>query len=271
MAQSHDQNNKLDMSTTQTMQMQVQREERKPMYFFIRRMPLRSVPREWSRPPEKRYKKELLDQGFITEELLKGPMSPELSADVRELEQHLLPHFWRVHQEALYYQNRYYKYQWVFILAAFLTTALAAINVLIYALDAQHGFDTGTFIGTFRWTEALGFVTALVSGLAATVSFLDANQTPQNRWFNARAQAESLRSLYFLFLARQAPFNLANPRDRVQEMRRAVIDVLVDSPTHEQMIHAATAANTKSSSASSASSSSASSSASRPHDDSAIR
>ncbi len=226
---------KLDMSTTKTMELQVQREEQKPKYFFIRRMPLRKVPREWTRPPEKEYKKQLLEQGFISEDLLKGPMSPELKADVRELEQHLLPHFWRVHQEALYYQNRYYQYQWVFILAAFLTTALASTTVLVHALDGQNGFDTGTFIGTLRFTELFGFLAAVLSGMAATVSFLDANQTPQNRWFKARAQAESLRSLYFLFLARQNPFDLPDARSRVQELRRAVLDVLVDSPSREQV------------------------------------
>lgn len=229
----HDQDRKLDMSTTQTLQMQVKREERKPKYFFIRRMPINQVPRDWTRPPEKEYKKELLNEGFVTESLLKGPMSPELQADVRELEQHLLPHFWRVRQEAMHFQNRYYRYQWIFILTTFFTTALAAVNVLVYTMEGQPGITT--FLGNLRWTELLGFLTAVASGLAATVSFLDANQTPQNRWFKARAQAESLRSLYFLFLARQNPFNLPSPRARVQELRRAVIDVLVDSPDAQQM------------------------------------
>ena len=233
-SQSHDER-KLNARTTQTLQMKVNKEEAKPRYFFIRRVPIRKVDREWKRPSDEQYKKSLLDQGFITADLVRGPLSPELETDLRELEQHLLPHFWRVNQEAKFFQNRYYQYQWAFILAAFFTTALAAVNVLVYAQGWQHGTDTGTFIGTIKATELLGFLTAVISGMEATVSFLDANQTPQSRWFKARAQAESLRSLYFLFLARQNPFNLTDARSRVQRLRRKVIDVLVDSPGVEQM------------------------------------
>lgn len=249
----------LNIAVKKTMEMSVQKEEARPKYFFIRRVPFRRVEREWMRPPDNVYQRDLLDQGFIAANLVRGPMSPELEADIRELEQHLLPHFWRVNQEARYFQNRYYQFQWVFILAAFLTTALAAINVLLYAQGWQHGFATGTFLGTIKMTELLGFLTALVSGTAATVSFLDANQTPQNRWYKARAQAESLRSLYFLYLARQNPFNLDTGRARVQKLRRKVIDVLVDSPGADQMAAASTtgtfrAAEPSSSSASSSSS-----------------
>lgn len=225
----------LDMTVTKTMEMTVKKEEEKSKYFFIRRVPFRKVAREWKRPPEKDYQQALLDQGFISAELVHGPMSPELEADVRELEQHLLPHFWRVNQEAKFFQNRYYQYQWVFILAAFTTTALAAISVLFYAQGWHEGVDTNTFLGTIKATEILGFLTAVISGTAATVSFLDANQAPQSRWFKARAQAESLRSLYFLYLARQNPFNLETGRSRVQKLRRKVIDVLVDSPGADQM------------------------------------
>ncbi len=220
----------IDQRVTQTMEMQVKQEEKQSKYFFIRRVPFRSVDREWTRPPESQYQKGLLEQGFITPELLKGKASPELEADLRELEQHLLPYFWRMNQEAKYYQNRYYQYQWIFILAAFFTTAFAAISVLIYA----WGGDAKTILGMIKWTELLGFMTAVLSGLAAMVSFLDANQTPQDRWFKARTKAETLRSMYFLFLARQNPFNLPNARNRVQELRQKVIDVLAGTPGMEQ-------------------------------------
>lgn len=221
----------LDIRTTAEITQQRHKEERKSRYFFIRRVPIRRIERDWKRPPDADYQRELLEQGFVTQDLLKGPISAELEADLRELEQHLLQHFWRVNQHAKYFQNRYYQYQWLFILSAFLTTALAAVNVLIYAQGWQQGVDTGTFLGTIKWQELLGFLTAVVSGIAATVSFLDANQTPQSRWFKARAQAESLRSLYFLFLARQNPFNLLDPRDRLQELRRRVLEVLTDKPS----------------------------------------
>jgi uncharacterized membrane protein YccC len=87
-------------------------------------------------------------------------------------------------------------------------------------------WDTRTLLGDIHATELLGLLTALISGIAAAVSFLDANQTPQKRWFRARAQAESLRSLYFLFLARARPFDAPTSRERVHRMRHKVIDVL---------------------------------------------
>lgn len=243
--QKSNQDTNLNMRVTKTMELMVRQEEKKPRYFFIRRVPFRRVQREWTHPGDEQYEKLLIEQGFISASLLKEPVSEDLATDIRELDQHLLPHFWRVNQEAKYFQNRYYQYQWVFILAAFLTTALAAVNVFMYAQGWQDGVDTGTFLGTIKWTEILGFLTAVISGTAATVSFLDANQTPQSRWFKARAQAESLRSLYFLFVARQNPFNLETSRARVQKLRRKVIDVLVDSPGADQMAAVATSGSFK--------------------------
>lgn len=223
---------KLNLNVTQTMEMEVKKQEKKSKYFFIRRVPFRKVKPDWTRPPAEEYRKQLLEQGFITPELIKGKASPDLEADLRELEQHLLPHFWRVNQEAKYYQNRHYQFQWIFILAAFFTTALAAVNVLIYAYGDGGARILGN--GSVKTTALLGFLTALISGVAAMVSFLDANQTPQDRWFKARARAETLRSMYFLFLARQNPFNLTGARDRVSELRKKVIDVLTDTPGMEQ-------------------------------------
>jgi hypothetical protein len=114
-------------------------------------------------------------------------------------------------------------------LSAFFTTAFAAINVYAYAEGWTGWLDLVAF--KFRWSELLGLATALVSGVAAAVSYLDANQTPQKRWFRARAQAEALRSLYFLYLARQQPFNTRSTGDRVQVMRQRVIEVLRQTRT----------------------------------------
>jgi hypothetical protein len=215
----------LNLRTTQTMQTLVSRDEEKSKFFFIRRVPRWSVPRDWERPPDDVYQKQLLQEGFVTESLLTRPFSDELKVDIRELDQHLMPHFWRVNQRAKSFQNRFYQFQWAFILSAFLTTALASVSVFLH-VEGWTETDTGTFIGSIRWTEVLGFFTAIISGIAAGASFLDANQTPQKRWYKARAQAEALRSLYFLFLARQKPFDSPNERDRVQRMRQKVIEVL---------------------------------------------
>ncbi|MGQ9848987.1 MAG: DUF4231 domain-containing protein [Aggregatilineaceae bacterium] len=199
-------------------------EDRRSKWFFMRRVPAWGLSREWTRPPNGQYERELIEEGFIAPSLLGDSMSAELAADIRELDQHLLPHFWRMNQQARFFQNRYYQYQWAFILSAFLTTALAAVNVFLYA-QGWTG-PRGTIVGTLQWTELLGFLTAVISGIAAAVSFLDANQTPQKRWYKARVQAETLRSMYFLFLARQAPFDSPHQRERVQRMREKVIEVL---------------------------------------------
>ncbi len=189
---------------------------------FIYKVPFRPVAREWQRPPEAEYQQALEDQGFITARMVGRHMTKELAIDLRELEEHLLPDFWTQDQLARYYQNLHFRYQWLFIIATFFTTMLAAVNVWLYAQGWQgyRPFDA------VRWTEILGIAAAAVSGLAAAVSFLNANQRPQKHWFEARAKAENLRSLYFLFLARQSPFNYPDAGDRVQMLRQKVLDVL---------------------------------------------
>ncbi len=197
-------------------------EKKRRRLLFIYKIPLRPMAREWRRPPTAEYQKLLEAQGFITERMVGRRMTKELRDDLRELEEHLLPDFWEQDQLANYYQNLHFRYQWLFILATFFTTALAAVNVWLYA----QGWQGYRPFGLVRWTEILGIAAAAVSGLAAAISFLNSNQRPQERWFEARAKAENLRSLYFLFLARQSPFNYPNPADRVQMLREKVVDVL---------------------------------------------
>jgi hypothetical protein len=123
----------------------------------------------------------------------------------------------------------------------------------MYAQGWAGWFDLA--IIRLRWTELLGMATAVISGVAAAVSFLDANETPQKRWFKARSQAEALRSIYFLFLARQKPYDTLNTGERVQIMRMRVLEVLrggtrasgsdqgsaLDAPTPEEDAEAAAA------------------------------
>jgi hypothetical protein len=202
-----------------------QRLEQPSKYFFRRRRPtLRGVPREWVRPAsDAEYARLLEKEGVISISLLKQPASAALKADCRELDEHLMPHFWRIDQRAKFFQNRFYLYQWIFILSAFLTTGLAATSVLIHTSKADLS------VGPVTLTSIIGVFTALISGIAATVSFLIANESPQQRWFQARSQSENLRSLYFLFLARVTPFNQVDSRDRVQQLRTKVLDVLKDT------------------------------------------
>ncbi|MBN1202319.1 MAG: DUF4231 domain-containing protein [Anaerolineae bacterium] len=189
--------------------------------FFIRRRPrMWGVSRKWVRPPDAEYERLLEWEGFISIKRLKIPVSEILEADCRELEQHLMDHFWQMDQEAKYFQNLYYLYQWMFILFAFLTTAIAATNVLFHSLGTQAS------LGILSLTELLAIITAIISGWAAAISFLGANRSPQKNWFKARVKAESLRSLYFTYLARQTPFDIANDRERIQQLRRKVLSVL---------------------------------------------
>ncbi|WP_119066820.1 DUF4231 domain-containing protein [Aggregatilinea lenta] len=195
----------------------------KPKYFFQNRRPtLRGVPREVV--PDQTapgYQSLLAQEGFIA--LSEWPQASQaLRDDVRELEQYLMPSFWRIDQQARYYQNRHYLYQWIFILAAFLTTAFSAISVYL------SGTSGDAAVGPVSMTGVLGVLAGIVSAMAAAVSFLNASQTPQQNWFKARAKAESLRSLYFTFLARRRTFDADAGRERSRLLGQAVLDVLRD-------------------------------------------
>jgi hypothetical protein len=188
-------------------------------YFFLTRRPsLRAVPREWVRPDD--YESRLEREGFLSKAMA---TSNELAFDYEQLEQHLMPHFWRMDQIARFYQNRYYLYQWIFILSAFFTTTLAAVTMLIYNTDAN------AHVLGIHATDVLAIGTTIISGVATAVAFLGANTSPQKRWFKARAQAESLRSLYFLYLAHQPPFDIPDSKKRLEEMRVKTLDVFKQS------------------------------------------
>jgi hypothetical protein len=196
----------------------------KSLLFFLRRIPKLYKPREWMPPKDPaKYIRALDEEGFIVPSLLKGPLPHALKIDLRELDQHLMPHFWRATYEAEHYQNKYYQYHWGFIVAAFLTTVFAASNVFLHTQNWQ---DVAIF-GVLRWTVLLSWLMVLNSAVAAIVSFLQANETPHRRWFKARTEAESLRSLYFLYLARQNPFNIANTKERVEMLRVKVLEILM--------------------------------------------
>ncbi len=200
---------------------EVSRPRPQPKYFFQNRRPkLRGVPREvLPHAEDASYQKRLAQEGFVALDDWPEASQP-LRDDVRELEQYLMPSFWRIDQEAHYYQNRHYLYQWIFIISAFLTTAFSAISVFL------HGSTHDVSLGLFSLTELLAAFTVVVSGIAAMVSFLNANQVPQQNWFKTRAKAESLRSLYFTFIARRPPFNAPTGRERSRLLGQAVLDVL---------------------------------------------
>jgi len=128
-----------------------QRAEKKSLWFFIRRAPFRTIEREWKRPTDDQYNNDLMAEGFISPALVEHPLSDELKTDLRELDEHLLPHFWQANQRARFFQNRYYQYQWAFILAAFFTTALAAVNVFFHAQGWSGETSAGTIVALRRF------------------------------------------------------------------------------------------------------------------------
>ena len=105
-----DQKSGLDDQIRRTLSNLVRYEEQQSKFFFIRRMPSLGLSRDWERPPESEYQRQVLQEGFVTSDFVKKSGSDDLAEDIRELEQHLLPHFWRENQQARYYQNRYYQY-----------------------------------------------------------------------------------------------------------------------------------------------------------------
>lgn len=189
-------------------------------YFFLRRYPRLRVARTWVRPPTADYQALLKREGLISADMVDTEGSKALRDDVAELEEHLLPHLWRLNQQALFYQNHYYLYQWTFIITTFFTTALAAFTV--YAYDSNADVS----LGLFHLTDLLGVLTAIISAIAAGVSYMGANETPQQKWYNARTKTENLRSLYFLFLARQTPFAIEDTAERVRQLQLKVLEVL---------------------------------------------
>jgi len=206
--------------------------------FFVKRRPKFRFARDWP-PPElaalendkpqteeerqakaaaqELYDRRLADEGFISPFLFADPseITSDLRTDLRELQQYLLPRFWAFDQEARYYQNLYYLYQWVFILGAFLTTLLGASSVLLYQRAATDSVTNG-----------FGIAATVIGALTGTISFLETRQSPQRRWFQARTKAERLRSLYFLFLARQKPFDQADAKQRLKDLRVMILNIL---------------------------------------------
>lgn len=203
------------------------------LFVFKRRPHLLGVPREWippdtSTPAGRQALDDQLDKnGFVSKSYLKQiseklnqEPSRALESDLEELNEHLIPDFMQLDQEANHYQNLYYLYQWYFIIGALLTTVIAALGVLIY--DSTREMP----LLDMEWATLLPLITAILSGIVATVSFLNASQSPHEKWFKKRSQAESLRSLYYQYLARQGTFAVEDAVERIRRLDQRVFDVL---------------------------------------------
>jgi len=184
--------------------------------FFIKRLPKLHVPYEWKKHQHERdYQLVVNNEGFISPVLWQDHdinKYPTLKQDLADLDEYLLPAFFEFNQKALHYQNRFYLYQWVFMGGAFVTTLFGALTTYAYTLSEDGGMAATVF----------GISTAIVSGLTAYFNILSEQNSPQRRWAKSRRLAEELRMNYFRYLAHLEPFE---KEDRVQQMRRLIIDV----------------------------------------------
>ena len=182
--------------------------------FLFRRRPRWRMNKEWEHPqdPENdaKYQETLHWEGFITpshwqeDDILNFPL---IKQDLADLEEYLLPIFWNFNQKASYYQNNYYKYQWVFMLGAFLTTILAVLTGYYGGLNSETARFLILEAKTDTWTNIFGILTTIISGVTTFYNYLSSHGEPRKRWASYRRLTEELRMTYFKFLSRTEPFD----------------------------------------------------------------
>lgn len=148
------------------------------------------IPREWKRPDDVAYHEQVKECGFFAEPLVANvTLSTGVRRSLRDLEAVLLPKFFEVDQRAKYYQNVYYRYQWVLAFGAFVTGLIATLTLTLSFDDSTSGYG-----------KAAALITALVAFSSTVISAKDRRQKPQKRWYIWRRTAEELRRLYYLYL-----------------------------------------------------------------------
>ncbi len=204
------------------------RKKARPWYrdlFFVRRAPrLRGIPLEWTRPDDDdAYERMIHEHDFISikhwsdEDLTQYPI---IANDLKDLKEYLLPTFFQFSQRSKYYQNRFYLYQWVFVIGAFMTTLLGAAATLFYIPPNA----TSEVISGTNWQQILSYATAAVGAVTAFTTALSNRGEPQKRWGKNRRLSEELRMHYFTYLSHMPPYDTP---DRVQRLRENVINIRV--------------------------------------------
>lgn len=190
--------------------------------------PERQEEPEWTRPPQEDYHRSLHYDGFITsvhwedDDLSEYPM---LVQDLEDLEQYLLPVFWEFNQKARHYQRRFYFYQRIFMIAAFLTTLVSVFNSFLYSVEGVFGWEIAPLrIGNFAATvtSIFSILTAVISARASYFTLMTNYREPRKRWARYRRLSEELRITYFRYLARIEPYQTDN---RVEQLRRDVLTI----------------------------------------------
>ena len=139
--------------------------------------------------------------------------SPALAADYELLDREVLPDFYTFDEGALQAQNTFRLGQLFIIVAAAAATALGAV---------QAALGGGV-------TE-LGVAEALIAGaLTGTVAYVR-GRAAQPEYFTNRLKAERLRSEYFLFLGRVAPYDSPHDEERLAHLREQVTAIAAEDP-----------------------------------------
>lgn len=205
--------------------------------FFVKRRPKPHTPMYWTPPqaaPNQRYQDTEEYQQLLSREGFISPKHwtrrdlkkyPKIMQDLTDLEQHLLPVFWEFNQKSLHYQNRYYLYQWIFMLGTFITTILGVFTTYAFTLPDFTMNLAILDIGGDKspWVTIFGALTALIGAITTYFSFMSTNGNPQVRWAKTRRLAEELRTLYYQFLSHNDPYHDEN---RVQKMRETVLEII---------------------------------------------
>jgi len=198
--------------------------------FFIKRRPrLRGIPLNWEQPAtEDDFQKLIRNEGFVSWKLWDGPedvsQHPILLRDLKDLEQYLLPSFFEFSQKSKYYQNRFYLYQWIFVVGAFTTTVFGTIAALFTIPAGTEVVATSVLTNNVNWQQIASIATAVVGAVTAFITTLSNRGDPQKRWGKTRRLTEELRFHYFTYLSHMEPYHTS---DRLQKMRRNVIDIRV--------------------------------------------
>ena len=139
-----------------------------------------------------------------------APASPRPRSrdDLAILDAELLPDFYELDEAALHAQNTYRLGQAVVIVGGAIATALGAVQAAL-----------GGGIAGIAIAEAL-----VAGALTGAVAYLRGRHA-QRDYFTSRLKAERLRSEYFVFLGRIAPYDAAEPERRLEALRNRVAEV----------------------------------------------
>jgi hypothetical protein len=222
-------------------------------YFMFKpgRIPkLRYEPRpEPSDPDSEREKWDAFlikkEYGLITKQHLDDAGIPEDSIvreDVNVLNRTLVRAFINEDYDALYWQNQYFLFQWLFAFFALLATIFAVFTIRESLITSGQALTTATEnlaatlsataistitsgtpsatlaapVGTISapqtpmnnsWASGYALITTFIGALVTILVYIYNRDRPQRTWYETRRNAESLRKQYFLYLAHMPPYD----------------------------------------------------------------